>query len=167
MRCPGRSGWGKASTASDRGGGSLASAKAFAGLWPVKSRLAVPRSTATRAPSHEPRCVRRRKLRAWATTGVVSGVWTISQLCSWVVSVAEIDKRRAAFAPQVKNLRTRRGSSFSVRKHRKAKERRKPAQRWLSCEYGGGLSVKESTCRWKTLRAAKPLLLTRGWGKQS
>jgi hypothetical protein len=36
------------------------------------------------------------QLRMWATTGVVGGVWTIAQLCSWVVSVAEIDKRRAA-----------------------------------------------------------------------
>jgi hypothetical protein len=57
--------------------------------------------------------------------------------------------------PQVKNLRTIRRSSFSLLTHRKAKERRKPAQRWLSCEHGGGLSRKESTCRWKTLRTAQ------------
>jgi hypothetical protein len=121
MRCSSRSGWGEASTASDRGGGSLATAQAIAGPWPVKSRLAVPRSTATRAPFHLPRCVEcsrtqvrgmftdsgswnvsrtqvrgNGQLRTWATTGVVGGVWTIAQLCSWVVSVAEIDKRRAA-----------------------------------------------------------------------
>jgi hypothetical protein len=40
------------------------------------------------------------QLRTWATTGVVGGVWTIAQLCSWVVSVAEIDKRRAALGGQ-------------------------------------------------------------------
>jgi hypothetical protein len=42
--------------------------------------------------------------------------------------------------PQVKSLWTRRRSSFSCESIENAKERRKPAQRWLSRGYGGGFS---------------------------
>jgi hypothetical protein len=35
----------------------------------------------------------------WATRSAARGVRSIIRLWSWIVSVAEIDKRRAAFAP--------------------------------------------------------------------
>jgi hypothetical protein len=77
--------------------------------WPVTSRLAELHALRKerREPGH-PSCglseaakagsAARLKLCSGATSGAVSGVRSIRQLCSTIVLIAEVDKRRAVLA---------------------------------------------------------------------
>jgi hypothetical protein len=102
----------------------------------------------------------------WATKSAARGVRSITRLWSRVVSVAETNKRRVALALAGEELANTLGSSFSCESTEQAKERRKPAARWLNCGYGGGLLMQEYLSVEDAPGCSKPPSLT-GWRKSS
>jgi hypothetical protein len=100
-----------------------------------------------------------------------------SGLCSRVVSIAEVDRRRVAPSrPATKSHRITRAGLAPLRESAgRVKERRKPDRRWQNREIGGGPPPNQNrcesgilggTCRGNALLAGKVVLFDEGRRKR-
>jgi len=90
---------------------------------------------------------REKKLRGWATIRSVRGVRSIRRSCSWIESVAEVDRRRVAPRDLGRRAQgTDGGSSFPMREHRGSERAPEAEPRWLSREIGGGFPQNIEPC---------------------
>jgi hypothetical protein len=162
MRCPGRSGWGEASTASDRGGGKPRVGES------LRRPLAREISVGCASKHGHPRSVSCTSVRGMKKAARVGdhgrGGRGLDDYAVVLVGRYGCRNRQAARGPRrpwVNSPWCCLGSSPPTRERQGANKCRKPESWWQNREIGGGFpfngSAKAdpgSTCRWKALCVA-------------
>lgn len=87
-----------------------------------------------------------------ATAGMVSGVRKVLWLWSWIVSIAEVDRRRSAWNHLRRKAKVL-GLASSARAMR-GESASEAGLRWRNRKYGGGLTVSESELRHLSVEGA-------------